>query len=224
MTEETMTQAIEDCFKKLTGSPEVNYEALYPGIGKGAVADNIVDNGDMAWQATLVRKFDYHNLSDSHKFPYQEVPTGEISSLAYLTQTPADYREMKAKVLTKIFNFGDSIDDRIEEAVTSQKRLRKLIDEDDLVIRNYASPISDRVTVKNYDGLADSFISITNKNKAGKKPKLPLSIIVRDNEGDPNFVQVLGETDHEIEKIIPALDYQIENFERVIGKKVPVLG
>ena len=211
--------AVEELFKKLTNSNEVKYEALYPGIGKGAVVDGVdFNNNDMAWQATLVRKFDYHNL------PKEEVPTGEISSFAYLTQTPADDREMKAKAITKIFYFGDSIDDKIEKAVTSQKLLRNLIDEEDLEIRNYASHISDKVTVKNYDGMEDSFISITNKNKVGNKPKFPLSIILRDKKGDPNFVQVFGETDHEITKIIPALDYQISDFERVLGRKVPVLG
>jgi hypothetical protein len=89
-------KVIEGYFRKLTDSQDVKYEALYPGIGKGAVKDRIVGDKDTFWKATLVREF-------ARAKAYEDVPSGAISSLAYLTQTPADDREAKGSDrITKI--------------------------------------------------------------------------------------------------------------------------
>jgi len=201
-------KVIEEYFRKLTDSQNVKYEALYPGIGKGAVKGRIVDDKDTFWQATLVREF-------ARAKAYEVVPTGAISSLAYLTQTPSDDREAKARIVTKM-RYLENMEERIKEAIESQKLVRNLVDHFDLELRKYNEGLTkDRVTLQNVDD-AGTFVTITNTNKAGKEPIFPLTITQKFNgEG---FVRALGEPDHDIRGILPPLDFQIEKFQGLIEK------
>jgi len=202
-------KVIEGYFRKLTDSQDVKYEALYPGIGKGAVKGRIVDDKDTFWQATLVREF-------ARARAYEDVPTGAISSLAYLTQTPADDREAKARIITKMRYF-ENMEERIKEAIESQKVVRNLVDHFDLELRKYNEGLSkDRVTLQNVDG-AGTFITITNTHKVGKSPRFSLSITQK-LEAKVGFVRAFGNTDYEIREILPPLDFQIEKFQGLMKK------
>lgn len=200
-------KVIEGYFRKLTDSQDVKYEVLYPGIGKGAVKGRIVDDKDTFWQATLVREF-------ARAKAYEDVPTGAISSLAYLTQTPADDKEAKARIVTKMRYFDD-MEERIKEAIESQKLVRNLVDHFDSELRKYNEGLSkDRVTLQNVDR-AGTFITITNTNKAGKSPRFPLAITQKLEDG-VGFVRALGEPDYDIRGILPPLDFQIEKFGKLV--------
>jgi hypothetical protein len=206
MPSKDLVKVVEGYFRKLTDSQDVKYETLYPGIGKGAVKEKIVDDKNTFWQATLVREFKRTEV-------YEDVPTGAISSLAYLTQTPADDREAKARIVTKMRYF-ESMEGRIKEAIESQKLVRDLVDHFDLDLRKYNDGLSkDRVTLQNVDD-AGTFITITNTNKAGKSPRFPLTITQKLGDG-VGFVRALGTPDHEIRGILPPLEFQIEKFEKL---------
>lgn len=207
MPSEDEVKVVEEYFKKLTGSQDVKYETLYPGIGKGAVKGEIVD--DTFWQATLVKQF-------AKTKSYENVPTGDISSLTYLTQKPADDRKAKAKIITKIYHFGTDVEERIKEAIQAQNLVRELVDKWDVEFRQYNRGLSiDRIRLENVDGTGSS-VSITNVNRRGEEPIFPLAITQRFKEGEESFVRALGYADYEIREIIPVVDFQIEKFQGLL--------
>ena len=209
MPSENLVKVIEGYFRKLTDSQNVKYEALYPGIGKGAVEGKIIGDKDTFWQATLVREFARTKTNE-------DVPTGAISSLAYLTQTPADDREAKARIVTKMRYF-ENMEERIKEAIESQRLVRNLVDHFDSELRKYNDGLAkDKVTLQNVDG-AGTFITITNTDKAGKSPRFPLAIAQKLEDG-VGFVRALGTPDYDIRGILPPLDFQIEKLQGLIEK------
>ncbi len=200
----------EECFKGLTGSEKIDYRFLYPGLGKGVQKDGCQKG--VFYRATLARQF-------SKKSENEQAPSGSMSSLRFYT-ADLNAGPPHPNVTTKIDLYDADtpyVEERIRRALNAQKLMKELIGEDLDYLTGADNLPFNYLRVDNLGNKGFS-LYINKHDKKGKSPKLPVSLVKK--IGDMSFERSKVEASigikKEFEEVVPALDFQIEKFGKLV--------
>lgn len=214
MKTEEVVELVESYFRDLTGKDPV-YETHHPRTGKSAHVSGSVLNSD--WQVTLTRQFGDERV-------YEQVPTGDISSLELLSvqRLPNEEGVPKANVFTKLDYLyavekdKSYVDNMIKKAISSQKAMKETIENQEANFR--VLPLltaSEDIIANKIDGTQISaYIKYVNEKKV-----LAEEFVLVEKIGDPgnkSEVKAGALLDNRMTYVIPQLDFQIEKFEGLL--------
>jgi hypothetical protein len=209
---ERIEEFMENIFQKISGAEKVEYNLCHGPSGRSAFRGGITD--DIGWMISLTRLYsleDWHKYEVGYRFSEIEA-TGDIRTLTLESQTPADDRDVRAKVVTKIEIFGDieSVQERIERALKTQKIMDEMLKEQPEEIRNH---FVSKLPIEYSRARLDNGISLIYSTKRKFKAKIYRSLGAKYTGG--SRVSVLTNPEH-LEDAIPPLEFQIKKLEEVV--------
>ncbi len=211
MTTEKIEEFMENVFQKISGVEKVEYNLCHGPSGRSAFRGGITD--DVSWVIYLTRLYSYEDWNkheEGYKFSEIEA-TGKISTLTIKSQTPADDRNARAKVTTKIEVGRDieSVQERIERALETQKIIDRMLKDQPREIKNY---FTSELPIEYSRAKLDNGISLIYSTKRKFKAKFYRNL----ETFSAGKVSVLTNPEH-LQDVIPPLEFQIEKLEKVVN-------
>jgi hypothetical protein len=199
---------VEECFSNITdGKPVVYSNKHIPAVGKSCHRSG--SEGNIAWDAILVKAYMQPTMNQSEKFP-----SGDINSLTLTSDfVPKKGEGANASLTTYLTGFGatpETVQQKIDKVIEGQKSVYDLFDKFNYGFRFYSeSGMSFRnVKVEEVDDVSATLFVDNGRS-------LPISLTYRIDGDKKNIVVANCKADHRIMDIVPALEFQKKRFEQL---------
>jgi len=207
---------LEKAFQNLTGVREVNFDKCKGSYGWAAESRGIsTDDSDVGYFVSLMKRWgpgdNTRKMREESNY-HQYKATGNIDSLKFMTQTPTSDKQTEAKVITRLnylsVNKIETIKERIEDAIKTQRAAKKLLSEKEEEMRRM---LDVSISLSHYSVHSISY----GDEEFG---------LIYDRRGEPlirllnsenGFVASTQNVAH-LPLIVKPLKFQLERFEKLI--------